>query len=209
MTNRITRYSILSVVLAFFSAAGVGKGIAQSKTERNNVMVSISRASCSTQGKLSFDWVITGSEKEPVYVYGTFLKGPAVSLDFDESSRLLTIWTSRSSEADFAVNDYPRAKFLKLQPGSALRGRFVDSPKRKPPIGGVTQLAFAVAFGRETESVETALREAKYIHPANQIVQWQRIATSPPVPLHSCTLKSATSKGGEQIGPLSHRLLLR
>ncbi len=199
MTNKITRCSILSLVLAFISTAGAGRGIAQSKTERNDVMVSISRASCSTQGKLAFDWVITSSEKEPVYVYATFLKGPAVSLDFDESSHLLTIWTSRSSEADFAVNDYPRARFLKLQPGSALRGWFVDSPKRRPPVVGATQLAFAVAFGRETESVETALREAKYIHPANPIVQWQRIAKSAPVPLRSCTLKSATSKAGKQI----------
>jgi hypothetical protein len=62
---------------------------------------------------------------------------------------------------------------------------------------GATQLAFAIAFGQSIESVETALREAHYVHPANLIVQWQQSAKSAPVPLNSCTLKSVMTGGSE------------
>jgi hypothetical protein len=191
MTKTISRCLLSLLVLTSTAISGTSTALTQAQAATNYVMVSIQRASCDEQGRLAFDWVITNSEKEPVYIYATFLKGHAVSLDFDESSHLLTVWTSRPSEADFAVNAYPRAKFLKIQPGAVVRGHFADSPKRKPPVIGATQLAFAVAFGQSTESVETALREARYVHPANPIVRWQQIAKSASVPLHSCSLKSA------------------
>jgi hypothetical protein len=191
MIKKIIQCLLLSLVLVSISTTGASAGSTRSETETKNVAVSIHNASCDEHGKIAFDWVITNAGKQPVYIYATFLKGHAVSSDFDESSHLLTLWTSRPSEADFAVNAYPQAKFVKVQPGASLRGHFADSPKRKPPVIGATQLAFAVAFGQSTESVEAALREAHYVHPANPIVQWQQIAKSAPVPLHSCNLKSA------------------
>ncbi len=188
MTNTITRCLLLSLLLSSVQG-GSSKASVRSEAKAQNVTVSIRNASCKPHGKIILDWTITNSDKQPVYVYSTFLKDRAASLTFDESSHLLTIWTSRPSEATFAVNAYPRAKFAELQPGAALRGHFADSPKRNPPIVGATQLAFAIAFGQRIESVQAALREGHYVHPANPIVQWQQIAKSPPVPLRGCAIK--------------------
>lgn len=182
MTKTIAKCFLLLVVIASASW-GLSTGSARSNVESQNVTVSIQSVSCDQKGKVTLDWLITNSGKTPVHVYATFLKGPTASLDFNESSHLLTIWTSLSSEATFGVNAYPQAKFVKVMPGAVLRGRFTDSPKRNPPIKGVTQIAFAVAFGQSVESVQTRLRGGNYIHPANPIVQWQQIAKSAPAPL--------------------------
>ena len=194
--EKIIRCLLFSLVFAFMSTAGVRAGLARFEADTQNVTVSIHNASCDAQGKLVFDWVITNSDRQPAYVYTTFLRRGAASSDFDEASHLLTIWTTLPSGATYAVNAYPRAKFVKLQPGAVLRGHFADSPKRKPPVQGAIQLAFAVAFGQSIESVETALRQGHYVHPANPIVQWQQIAKSAPVPLYSCNLKSAMTASG-------------
>lgn len=190
MTGRIICCLLLTLGLASIATGRTGREPASSNPVVPTVTVSIQKASCDKRGKVAFDWAITNSGRQPVYVYATFLGGHAVSLEFDEPSHLLTVWTSRPSEADFAVNAYPPAKFVKLKPGAVLRGHFVDSPKRKPPVTGATQLAFAVAFGESTESVETAIREGRYVHPANPLVQWQQIVKSPPVSVRSCTLKA-------------------
>ncbi len=174
MTNTITRCLLLSLLLSSVQG-GSSKASVRSEAKAQNVTVSIRNASCKPHGKIILDWTITNSDKQPVYVYSTFLKDRAASLT--------------PSEATFAVNAYPRAKFAELQPGAALRGHFADSPKRNPPIVGATQLAFAIAFGQRIESVQAALREGHYVHPANPIVQWQQIAKSPPVPLRGCAIK--------------------
>ena len=175
--------------LAFILTGGTSTCAAQSGSDEKKMAVSIHHVLCDGLGKLALDWVITNTQKEPAYVYATFLRGPTVALDFDAPSHLVTVWTSRPAEATFAVNDYPRPKFVRLRPGAVLRGRFVDYPRRKPPVVGATQLVFAIAFGQSAESVENELREGHYGHPANPIVQWQQIAKSAPVPLHSCTLR--------------------
>src|SRR5262249_54311979 len=147
-------------------------------TQDNDVTVSIRNISCTERGRIAFRWTISNLGKQEVYVYSTFLKGPTVSLEFDERLKLLTLWTSRSGEATFGVNAYPEAKFTPLKPGRFLRGHFSDSPKRNPAVTGATGLVFVVAFGHELESVETALREGHYVHPANPIVRWQQVAKS-------------------------------
>lgn len=189
MRQIIVGWIVFSLVVASIASSGASAGSTAQKTDTQNVTVSIHNALCSKQGKVDFDWVIKNSENKPVYIYATFLKSHAVSLDFDEVLRLITVWTSRAAEAEFAVNAYPRARFLKLRPGAVLHGHFTDSPKRYPAIINGTQLAFAIAFGQSTESVENALREGHYVHPANPIVEWQQVAKSAPVPLRSCNLK--------------------
>ncbi|HEY6338658.1 MAG TPA: hypothetical protein VIW68_09215 [Candidatus Sulfotelmatobacter sp.] len=157
------------------------------------LLASISNGSCDDR-RPDFDWKISNSEKQTVYVYSTFLKGPSASSDYDKASHVYTIWTSLPREADFAVNDYPNAEFLQLRPGESLRGRFVEGLDKSCPACGIvpegaTKIALQVAFGITTESVKAELRQGHYVHPANPIVCWQQIAVSPSIPLPSCGQK--------------------
>lgn len=194
MARLAIRYFLL--LLLFVGCISGGVVFSGVGTDERTVSLSIDNASCDDRGKPVFDWAITNPAREPIYVYSTFLKGPAASRSFDEKSHVYTIWTSLPEKADYSVNDYPPAKFIPLKPGEILRGRFIEYPGRpdlctncgKLPKG-VTRIAFQVAFGSSTESVETELRGGHYVHPGNPIVQWQQIAKSAPVPLHSCALK--------------------
>lgn len=197
------RYFLLLLLFVYPLAAGSGVGFATIGTNAGTVSVSIDSVSCDPRGKPRFDWIITNHEKQPVYIYSTFLRGPAASRSFDERSHVYTIWTSLPEKADYSVNDYSPAKFILLKSGEVLRGRFLEYPRHPDGCAkcgklpkGAANISFAVAFGGSTESVEKALREGHYIHPANPIVEWQQIAKSAPVQLHGCI--AAGSKTGNR-----------
>ena len=189
MTNRL--FIRLLIVFYFFMAGDALLGAFGA--EDRKLSVSISNAKCDDLGKPALTWEIANSEKEPVYVYSTFLKGPSASSSYDTASHVYTIWTSLPKEAAYSVNDYPKADFVQLKPGQVLRGRFVE--RRENTCAGcgsvpreATRIAIQVAFGLSTESVESELRQGHYVHPGNPIVRWQQIAMSPSIQLATCGL---------------------
>jgi hypothetical protein len=188
----ITRTFIGIGVLLVLSASGQIGSTAFEASDRG-LSLSISNGSCDDR-RPAFDWSISNGEKQTVFLYSTFLKGPSASSNYDEASHVYTIWTSLPKMADFSVNDYPNAEFRELRPGEYLRGRFVEGPDKSCVTCGIvpkeaTKMALQVAFGFSTESVKAELKQGHYVHPANPIVRWQEIAISPSIPLPSCGQK--------------------
>src|SRR5260370_24338611 len=81
---------------------------------------------------LSFDWRISNSSSKRVYVYATFLWGPA-ALEPTNQAGLVRVRTSLSTPEPAGANAYPPAKFLRIEPGAVLSGRFT-TVKRQPEI---------------------------------------------------------------------------
>ena len=130
-------------------------------------------------------WRITNNADKQIFVYSTFLHGPAAELE--RSGRVLVVHTSITRKSHhIAVNYYPPATFIEIEPGSSIVGDFKDRDAcSNSGKTGPTSVALSLAFGFEIESVKKALStiDTSEEHPANPIVDWRKIAQSEPVPL--------------------------
>jgi len=150
--------------------------------------VSVSNASCNKMGALQFDWRLVNLGKTSIYIYSTFLKGPSAAYTVDKATQLRTIWTTLPKEADYAVNDYPPARFSELKPGAAIRGNFKGQHEdacsaREHESAKPIFIEMAVAIGSSPGALEGEMQRDHYVHPANPIVRWQKILRSRPVQL--------------------------
>src|SRR5258708_6172474 len=74
--------------------------------------VSLSHARLS-HSSLSFDWQLVNSSSEPLYVYATFIGGPA-AVALTTQSGAIKVRTSLSTALPVGVNAYAAAKFLRI-----------------------------------------------------------------------------------------------
>jgi len=184
---------ILVLTLSCNWACLFGQELAQPPAMSKGLLVSVDNVSCDERALPIFDWKISNPTQATAFIYATFLHGPAASWQLDSSTHVFTVWSSLPNKADYAVNDYPRARFLPIKAGETISGRYIGRlPKQRPcsSCGQVPKeaasLVFAVAFGWSTDSVESQLRTGNYVHPANPIVDWQIVSRSPPVRFHEC-----------------------
>ena len=156
------------------SLLAVGIGISSMAQQESKAALSVSLSNARLHHKtLSFAWHIDNRSSEPLYVYSTFLNGPAAATT--AHGTVLQERTSLKATEPVGVNAYPPAKFLRIEPGGFLDGKFVDRQANLTLLKGATTVEMEVAFGREAEEVtrQVALTSRNGNHPANPIVAWQ------------------------------------
>jgi hypothetical protein len=154
----------------------------------SGVDVQVLSASCSKK-KLLLHWRVTNNVERTIYVYTTFLKGPAAGFDEDDFG-VLTLHTSLKEKIHVGVNFYPEAEFREVAPGGSIEGTLQDgqvcSQLTAPKPRGV---ALDVAYGFDVAAIKKSLRAVadSNEHPANPIVDWRTLAHSRPTPLRRTT----------------------
>ena len=172
MTTRCiaTRVGALALVLA----VGSGTDSMAQKDNQTALLVSLSDARLSHK-TLSFTWHLKNRSSEPLYVYSTFLSGPPAATAAQPQPGVICERTSLRTAETAGVNAYPPAKFLRIEAGETVDGRFVDRQADPAVFRGITTVEMEVAFGREVEELkrQIALTSGNGNHPANPIVSWQ------------------------------------
>lgn len=147
-----------------------GEGLTASITQRGQL---------SSEGLL-LHWVVTNRTSSVLYVYGTFLHGPAVSHESHDGSIL--VFTSLPRKLEVDVYSYPKSTFFAVDAGRSLEGDFRDPMLNSKWAKTGERLRMRFGFGSEIESVRQALKKQLESpqggHPANPIVDWQRAAMS-------------------------------
>jgi hypothetical protein len=176
--NKTARLLLLCVTLSLLSSAAVG----QAQATGDKSMLQIHLLNAKVRGrKLTLRWQIANSGPAVVYVYSTFLHGPAAGYQLSDKS-VLIVNTSLMTKSPVGVNFYPKAQFLKIEPGKSIRGTFRDGegPDYLLKTGSSRAVILNVAYGSEIAQLEQGLRAVRSSdqHPANPIVEWQTIAHS-------------------------------
>ena len=167
-------------LVAFGAMAGGANG-----SPGTGLFVQALSARCAHE-RLVVTWRVTNVGTRPVYVYSTFLNGPAAGFE-ENSQRVLNLHTSLKGKVDAGVNSYPEAKFTGLSPGESIHGTLQDRTLcSELPKPRAKALVMDVAYGYEVEGVKAALLRSSNDpnrHPANPIVDWRELAKSNPTPL--------------------------
>jgi hypothetical protein len=178
--NRI-RVPASLAIFTLILTMGVGGQLVAQMESQPPISLSLSDVHLNHQS-LSFVWHLVNRSSEPLYVYSTFLYGPAAATATTQAG-LLCVRTSLSHAESVGVNAYPPAEFLRIEPGSALDGKFVDRHLGYSTAMDVRALQVEVGFGSEIEELkhQIALTSRNGNHPANPIVAWQTevFGTSP------------------------------
>ena len=158
--------------LALVLAVSPGTDSMAQKDNQTALSVSLSDARLSHK-TLSFTWHLKNRSSEPLYVYSTFLNGPPAATAVQPG--VICERTSLRTAETAGVNAYPPAKFLRIEAGETLDGRFVDRQADAAVFRGITTVEMEVAFGREVEELkrQIVLSSGNGNHPANPIVSWQ------------------------------------
>jgi hypothetical protein len=173
MTSSNKRTSILLLVLTLpFTSSG------SLPAQNLPVILSVSLANARIHGSsLSFDWQLANHSTKPLYVYATFLNGPAVLPPANQAG-IIKVRTSLNAREPVAVNAYPAARFLLVEPGSLISGRFSEKKLDRDVLVGAKKVEMQVAFGFEVDKLKREISSTAYNgeHPANPIVAWQTVA---------------------------------
>jgi hypothetical protein len=148
---------------------------------RDALRVTIAQVSPMSGGSLRLHWSIVNRSSKVVTVYGTFLHGPAAGHQ-GLSPTEIEVFTSLMKRSDVDVNDYPKATFLDLRPGERVEGDFTESMLVDHWAKPGERLRLDVAYGYDKDALQHALAEQAISphggHPANPIVDWQKIVKS-------------------------------
>jgi len=130
--------------------------------------------------RVEFDWSISNHTRVRLYVYATHLNGPAAEWKVDQVSSVTEIYASYTRTSDASVNDYLPARFIRIDPGRTLKGRFSDDVPADLLVGS-DRIRFFVAYGLEIRRLQRDLRYAfRHCsgHPLNPVVRWQWFSES-------------------------------
>jgi len=107
-------------------------------------------------------------------VYSTFLEGPAALVPTNQGG-LVSVRTSLRTPEPAGVNAYPSAKFLRIESGGVLTGRFMETKLDTSVLKGANTLEMEVAFGTEIDELkrQISMTSRNGEHPGNPIVAWQ------------------------------------
>lgn len=147
--------------------------------EKLTVQVRVLKANL-TGHKLRLSWKIANDSAKAVYVYATFLHGPAAAYETSDKD-VLVVNTSLLRKSPVGVNFYPKAEFLELSPGKSLKGVLRDAGLPDSMLKPFPKAVILnIAYGGDIAAVKEQLRAARSSdqHPANPIVEWQTLAHS-------------------------------
>lgn len=172
----------------------------QAATEDTPPLVQIEIAQPAKLGKpLQLHWRITNNAKRPVFIYSTLLHNEYF-VEFNASVEQKTIevrflrlraWGDRSPPYYF-----PKTEFARIDPGESIEGQLVSresfrvvvrdrsvglKAKEEQITPGIWSIQALVAYGYEIESVQQSSSSLEDGHPADPVVQWQKVARSKPV----------------------------
>jgi hypothetical protein len=189
MTNHIRTCQL--ILLFLFSVATVQ---AQTPTHSDVRVQVLSVAKRSAQ----LHWRITNASSSAIYIYATFLRGPAFSVR-TASDRLIVATTPVTANSQ-CPNEFPNFRLELLSGGSSIEGTFKD-PHLKST--GAKYISILIGVGPDAQSVEEDVKRARQSsiceNPYNAIVRWQTIVESDLFPLsaglrhHTTTLHSVES----------------
>lgn len=146
--------------------------------QTSSVALSVSLTRARIHGNsLSFDWKIVNQSTKPLYVYATFLNGPAAVPPRNEGGTI-KIRTSLGAREPAGVNAYPAARFRVVGPGAFIKGKFTEGRLGHKVLTGANAVEMQVAFGSEIDELKREIHKTSYNgeHPANPIVTWQTTA---------------------------------
>ena len=157
-----------SLASMIFSGNAMGQA---SNSSVLSISVSHARVSWST---LSFDWCLRNGSREPIYVYSSFLYGPA-ALEPVNDKGTIRVRSSLKTPESVGVNAYPPAKFVRIEPGATLAGKFHESKLDRSILREARAVELEVGFGAEVDELKRKISATgrNGEHPANPIVAWQ------------------------------------
>jgi hypothetical protein len=127
-------------------------------------------------------WRITNASSSTIYIYATFLRGPAFSIR--TASDRLVIATTPVTPNSQCPNEFPNFRLESLSGGGSIEGIFKDSHLRN---SGAKYISILIGVGPDAQSVAEAVKSARQSsiceNPYNAIVRWQTIVESDPFPL--------------------------
>lgn len=129
---------------------------------------------------LEIHWKISNPNREPVFVYSALLEKKAaqfVEVETNNARKSVEIRFTRLAKIALEPNFFPKAAFLKIEPGKSTEG---DFSLIKIPAGEWSVTA-SIGYGGEIESVQKQAADAKGEHPVNPVVAWQKSASSEPL----------------------------
>lgn len=170
MIRRRVQISLLLSCLAPLFVAGNAMG---QTSNTSALSISLSHAQVG-RSSLSFDWLLRNASREPIYVYSSFLYGPA-ALEPVNDNGTIRVRSSLKTPESVGVNAYPSAKFLRIEPGATLSGKFQERKLDRPVLKGARAVEMEVAIGGEVDEVKRkiSMTARNGEHPANPIVAWQ------------------------------------
>src|SRR5260370_11966282 len=120
---------------------------------------------------LCVGWRISNRSRKRVYVYATFLWGPA-ALEPTNQAGLVRVRTSLSTPEPAGVNAYPPAKFLRIEPGGVLSGRFTEGKLDRKILKGGKPVEMDGALGSEINQPKKkiSMTPFKDQHPQNPLL---------------------------------------
>lgn len=127
-------------------------------------------------------WRITNASSSTIYIYATFLRGPAFSVR-TASDRLIIATTPVIANSQ-CPNQFPNFRLELLSRGGSAEGTFKD-PHLKS--AGAKYISILIGVGADAQSVAEDVKRARQSsiceNPYNAIVRWQTIVESDPFPL--------------------------
>jgi len=178
------RYNIPLIFLVSIFASSL---VALAGESRDILRVTITQTVPLAKGSLHLHWSIKNQSPKSVVVYTTFLRGPSAGHRRLASGEV-EVFTSLMAHSDVDVNNYPKADLVDLRPGEQIEGDLVDSVLVDRWAMPNERLSLDAAYGYDKDALQRALAgqasNPRGGHPANPIVEWQKIAKSNRILLH-------------------------
>lgn len=155
--------------------------------EVSKVAIRVSNVTYDCATGIRFGWSIKNNSSDTVFIYTTFLTGPAAdSLEHHTRTSTIVIPSSVKSEVSFPPYSYPEPTFRALIPQESIEGTFSEpiSSQLSCKLLLPKRLIFEVAWGSEPSQVKAEILRIKKegrLHPANPIVHWANLVRSKPV----------------------------
>lgn len=182
---RIVFCLMLGSPLVLGAQDGTGDLTARSGKPKVAIQVSDTIFDCETG--IRFKWIVKNFSSENIYLYTTFVGGPAPNLlVYDENTNTIVIPTSATSEVSFPPYSYPDPVFKLLVPQQVTEGSFNEPISSQVSCKNYRpdKLVFEIAWGRDPSQLTTEISRIKKegrVHPANPIVHWANVTRSKPV----------------------------
>jgi hypothetical protein len=127
-------------------------------------------------------WKVTNTSPHAVFIYATFLYGPAFATrDMPGHMIFATTATTESSECS---NEFPPLRLKSLASGSSVEGIFKDPELKHVKAKYISLL---IGVGPDSETVTEWVKQARLSkiceNPYNAIVRWQTVVESNAVQL--------------------------
>ena len=127
-------------------------------------------------------WRVTNSSHQAVFIYATFLYGPAFSTKSMPDHMFFA--TTATTESPECSNEFPELRLKSLASGSSIEGIFKDPQLKRVKA---KYISFLIGVGLDSETVTEGVKQARLSkiceNPYNAIVRWQTIVESNAVQL--------------------------